>query len=718
MKEKITAFFFAALFFILYVFIATSFHFYTYFTSFFPKLHLFLIPFAIIFPALYFARPAILKKTIDFIAKYSIFVLPVLVFAVTLAVNRIFVVTEQPDDGIHYVWIAKLLANGRFYLDMPDFPEHYVAPFMFMYHDKYTSIFLPGFSLFLVPFVKLGLEFMLNPLLAGINTFLVGLHAEKLKNRYAALLAMLLFSFSTTHIMHGAYYFPHHFGLMLVLISLYFLIHKPTRSLNVLISGSLIAYTLFLRPQNAVYVYLAFIVYIVAKHRSFRTAAVFTAPFLFFGGLLCCYNWFFTGNPLIFPQDIVFNTLDLKDFCHRPGLGKGCTIVSPVNAPDPETGSTIPFLIRISFLRLNNFVHRITFHQLMLLFIFPVIISKPYKYFLYYFTPLCALAFYFWFFIEGNFAGPRYLMESGALILVLASCGFVEVVEYLFNKNSALSRISAVAMQGVVAGMILFFTFSVLPLFLFKNFGADNPSEIKKLIKNNKIENSILLLPEHSDFHFESILKFHKNPPFDEFGNLVIYSKHKMDENLRKYYAVSGFKSVWKIDYDYLERRFRAEELGFAEDDGSSLVIFGKNVLPSDGQPTLAYMLGNLYNPIAENAFGPYLSENFKFDNTGLFMIFNELGEESFYGFEHSVKSEGTYDFKLTVVPATRCRSNFHLEVNGVKSQSYRHPEAPWDGFSQSLEGSAELKKGKNKFKIVPESPGCMIVSDMLLQKR
>ena len=129
-------------------------------------------------------------------------------------------------------------------------------------------------------------------------------------------------------------------------------------------------------------------------------------------------------------------------------------------------------------------------------------------------------------------------------------------------------------------------------------------------------------------------------------------------------------------------------------------------------------MLGNSYNPIAENAFGPYLSENFKFDDTGLFIIFNELGEESFYGFEHSVKNEGIYDFKLTVVPATRCRLKFHVEVNGVKSPSYQHPETPWDGFSQSLEFSAELKKGKNKFRIVPEAAGCMIVSDMILQKR
>ena len=309
MKEKITAFFFAILFFILYVLVATDLHVYTYFTAFFPKLHILLIPFAAIFPAIYRLKPEILKKSAEFIAKYAIYVLPVLMFLATLAFNRLFILTENPEDGLHYVWLAKLIANGRFYLDVPDFYEHYHASFMFVHDGKYTSIFLPGFSLFMAPFAKFGLEYMFNPLLAGVNTFLVGIHAGKLKNRYAGVVAMLLFSLSATHIFHGAYYFPHHFGLALVLASSYILLYKPLKPLNILFAASLVAYSLFIRPQNAVYVYASFMTYIVFRHRSLKTIALFTAPFLFFGGLLCCYNWFFTGNPLIFTQDIVFNFL-------------------------------------------------------------------------------------------------------------------------------------------------------------------------------------------------------------------------------------------------------------------------------------------------------------------------------------------------------------------------------------------------------------------------
>ena len=38
--------------------------------------------------------------------------------------------------------------------------------------------------------------------------------------------------------------------------------------------------------------------------------------------------------------------------------------------------------------------------------------------------------------------------------------------------------------------------------------------------------------------------------------------------------------------------------------------------------------------------------------------------------------------------------------------------------LSEYIDFSAEIKKGRNRFKIVPESRGCLILSDMVLQKR
>ena len=719
MKEKITAFFFSILFFILYVLVATDLHFYTFFTAFWPSLHICTAVAVIVFVAIYLIKPSIWTKTGKVIAKYSIFVIPVLMFAAALAVNRFCILTEQPEDSIHYVWLAKLLANGKFYLDIPDFYEHYRSHFMFVRDTGYTSIFLPGFSLFMAPFAKLGLEYMFNPFLAGINTFLVGIHAEKLKNRYAGVIAMLLFSFSTTHILHGALYFPHHFGLMLVLISSYLLIYKSPKLLTILLSGSLIAYTLFIRPQNAVYVYVAFTVYILAKHRSIRDAVIFTVPFLFFGGLLCCYNMLFTGDPFIFTQDILFGLLDPKDFCHRPGLGKGCVFAANYDTSLPFTGTTIPFLAHISFLRLNSFVHRITFHPAMLLFIFPAIISRPYKNFIYYFTPLCALFFYFWFFISGNFMGlPRYLMESGAMILILAACGFIDVFEFLSEKAADFSKICACALNGFFTGTLVFFVFFIFPSFCYKVGFGENPYEIKRLIEENKIENSIVLTHFQVPFQPESILKLQDDPPFDRHGNLIIYSLGPSDWNLLKFYSDKDFKEAWRIDLvseTGQKRTYSATKLDFIEDDGISYINFLAKDLPLRGKPQFLYGIFGMGNKFTEDFFDYHPPEKSVFAGTGI--VFGEPDGGNYYGHEHTLKEGGVYDVKTNFV-ATGCTTKFYIEINGMKSAAYDNSAHLSDSLPQTLEFSAEMKKGKNIIKFVPEANGCLILSDMILQKR
>ncbi|MBO4699361.1 hypothetical protein J5690_07105 [bacterium] len=718
MKEKISAFFFALLFFILYLLIATDFHVFTYFTAFWPELHLYSATAAVCLLAIYRTKPVVLAKTGKIILKYSKLIIPILMFAATLAVNRFVILTEQPEDGVHYVWLAKLIANGRFYLEIPDFYEHYRGVFMFVRDGKYTSIFLPGFSLFMAPFAKFGLEYLFNPIVAGINTFLVGIHAEKLKNGYAALIAMLLFSFSTTHILHGALYFPHHFGLMLVLLSSYFLIYKHSKSLNILFAGFLIAYMLFIRPQNAVYVYAAFTVYILAKQRSFKNAALFTVPFLFFGGLLCCYNSFFTGEPFVFTQDVVFNLLDLKDFCHRPGLGKGCFFTSRFEDSLPFTGTTIPYLASISFLRLNSFVHRITFHQIMLLFIFPAIFSKPYKYFPYYFTPLCALAFYFWFFIEGNYAGPRYLLESGAMILIAAACGFAEVFECLNGKDTPFSKVCAVLMNGIFVGMLVFFTFCVLPLFLTRTPFGDNPKELKKVIAENKIENSIVLIPFYFGFHSESILKIQDNPPFDSRGNLIMYSLGTLDENILKFYSEQDFKEVWRIEIsseNNLERTYSATKLGFKKDDGVSYINFMAKYLPLSGEPHFIFGPVSTGNKFTEDFLGYYTPE--KSDFFGIAVVFGEPDGKNYFLAEHTMAQDGIYDVKLNFVP-TKCTTRFNIEINGVESAVFDNEKHESDTVPKTLEFSAEMRKGKNSIKFVPEANGCLILGNAVLQKR
>jgi len=589
-------------------------------------------------------------------------------------------------------------------MELPEFYEHYHDKFILIREGKFVSIFLPGFSFFMAPFTALGIEFAFNPLIAAINTYLVGIHASALRNRSTGVLAMILFAFSSTHLIHGALYFPHHFGLMLVLISTYYIAHRPADIKNMLIAGSILAISLFIRSQNALYTYFAVAVFLVIKEKKLKPLLFFTIPFVVTGAALAWYNFYFTENPFLFVQDIYFNYLDVTEYCHRPGFGKGCRY----NQGEflPEGGLDLEFAIGITFLRLNNFLHQISMHPLPLIFIIPAIIMDHRKYFLYYFMPLCAVAAYFLFYIEGNYWGPRYFFESGALFLIAAACGFNELISYAHKINNCKYKAVSVIMNGLILAGAISFSFLILPNILFKHKDSDDLSKIKKIIYENRIENSIVMVPFSFSFSFSSILSIHDNPPYDRYGNLIIYSTGKLlDENIQKYYKDSRFKNVFRIDR--VEEEFIARPIGFLENDGYSRIEFEGKHIPLSG--SLKYVL-MMHPEVPVDLFGFVPDKKHEISFYTLALLFDE-GIDSYYKFEHSIKEEGVYRLDIKLIN-TKCTTLFDIEINGVKRTTY-HPAAEVVSKHSFV---SPLKAGRNTFRIIPHNKGCLVLDYMDIQ--
>lgn len=705
--KRTTGILFSLIIFAIYFVFASQGHFYNIFTVFFPKFHLIFLVCALVCGtfAAFCKKKCIFSS--EFVSKLFFLIIPVSMGAACLIVNLRVVIAPQPDDGIHYVWLAKMIAHGKVYMELPDYYEHYFNNFLSVHDGKYASIFLPGFSFFMAPFAALGVPYLLNPILAGINTYLVGKHAVALKDRTAGIIAMILFVFSTTHILHGAFYFPHHFGLMLVLVSSYIVLYKNYSFKNYLLAGFILSISLFIRPQNAFYTYFATAVLIVFKERSIKPLIWFTIPFVATGSALMGFNYYFTGNPGIFIQDIYFNVLNTRKFCHRPGFGKGCL----GNHGDwlPKEGVTFEFAKGISFLRLNSFLYKSSVYPLMLVFIFPAILKNPYKYFLYYFMPLCAVAAYFTFYIEGNFAGPRYFMESGALFLIAAACGFTEIYNYLIGKNTFISRFSAGSLIGLLLAAIIFFSTVLFPSNVFESRNdANSPYEIKEYIEKNKIENSIVLLPFSIIFHFHSIMTIQDNPPHDKFGNLIMYSMGDYDSDIQKFYKDTGYRSIWRIYKN--NDSFAGQQLEFIEDDGKYRVEFESKFIPVYGTPY--FILGIWDHLISEEfKFIPNGSAKFRFMALGVLF---QGTDERLYGFEHSVKNGGNYELELAIA-VTECTAGFDIEINGIKTAHYK-PEKGQVRI-EKFKFSSSLKAGKNIFKIIPEKDGCIILDYMDMKK-
>ncbi|HQM85967.1 MAG TPA: hypothetical protein PLD55_14910 [bacterium] len=670
------------------------------FTAFFPDFHIIFI----ICVLLCFLFTVTLN---DRILKTLFYAIPVLTGLVCLYINLFYIVTPQPDDGIHYVWMAKMIANGKIFLELPDFYEHYWNLYVNIYDGKYVSIFLPGFSFFMAPFAALGVPFLFNPLLAGLNAYLAGIHANALKDRKTAVIAMILFAFSSSHLLHGAQYFSHHFGLFLVLVSSYIILHKSYSFKRFLLAGSILSISLMVRPQNACYTYFAVAVLILFKYRSFRPLAGFTLPFIFTGSLLMGYNYYFTGDPFVFIQDIYFNAVNMRKFCHRPGFGKGCPGVQGTFLP--VEGLNFDYASDITFVRLNNFLFQITAHPALLLFIIPAVIKLPYKYFLYYFMPLCAVVSYFPFYIEGSICGPRYLMESGALFLVVSSCGISQVIDYAARKKNVLGKLLIASCSGLIISGAIFFSVMFVKKNLFENEKVYNLSKIIKIIEDNNIENSIVMLPFSYVFHFHSILNVQDEPPHDRFGNLIMYSMGEVDENIQKFYKDSRYSSIWRIsekDDEYL-----LQELDFLEDNGSYKVEFELKFIPSAGQPF--FVLPMLENRDSSE-FSYSQTENVRFSMNALGVLFR-AGGYNYYEFEHSVKKGGDYTIDLGII-ATECLVEFFVEVNGIKTAHYKPDK---HGISnEKIPFQTKLKDGKNRFRIVPVIDGCIVLDYMTINQR
>lgn len=704
--KRIMGIFAAAVIFIVYFVISTKGVVYSPFTVFFPSYHycFFVCAFVMILFFLFRNRVNIKIKA----DRILFFVLPITLFLWSLIYAwKYLQFVPQPDDGIHYVWLSKLLLQGRVYMELPEFNEHFQCNFITVHDGKFVSVFLPGFSLVMAPFTALGVPWLLNPILAGVNTYLVGKHALKLRDMTAAFTAMMLFVFSSVHIFHGALYFPHHFGLFIVLLSTYIIVHGKSSTGNIAIAGALVAYTLLVRPQNAVYVYAGFFVYFIL-FKKFRSLIVFTLPFLFFGGILMTYNWFFTGDPFYFVQDALFDVINRRKLCHRPGFGKGCS----TNHGDhlPPGGTDLKFLAGINFLRLNSFLTRITAHPGLLFFIFPVVYKYPRKYFLYYFLPLCAVASYFFFYIEGNYAGPRYLMETGALFLVAAGCGISYVFE-LLRKNDLKQKVIKGIVAGFIISSVVFFSYHIFPIFVTKPpYKTPQNVRVKEIIEEKGIKNSIIMLPFCVFFETYSPLTIMDDPPYDKYGNLIMQSVSlpeivsDVDKNILKYYNNSQYKAVWKFDEDKKNPGdFKVRKLEFLENDDKFIVEFEVKSIPVSGLPYFSFPIWSDY---VENELGFFPGKTLPLRYLGLLLQFRK-GRENWYGFEHSVVNSGDYQFELAYV-ASSCATGFDIEINGKQAFTVDPKINPEEVQKTVFE--AKLKKGRNKFRIIPKKDGCIVL--------
>ena len=680
------------------------------FTVSFPALHIFLILFLMLFYALS-AKSDFPEINPNF-GKSPFFIFPAIAFVLSLTVAFLFFQgMPHVQDSINYLVMAENFAVGRLHSKMPEHYEFFQYTYMIPDGEKLYSLFLPGFSFFLVPFVILGIPVLANPLLTALNVFLTGKIAEKLFGRKIAVISMLFMLFSTFFIVMGGTWMAHSFCMTMTLSAVWAYIHMvDQKSFKYpVILGISLGWLALTRPQNTLFVGIPLIVHyilIIIKKRDGHFFAealekglmslVFFAPFLVF---LLYYNSIYTGDPLIFKQDIFFNYSEPRKFCHRFGLGTGCPYSNGVELPPEGLTFANAFLVsnyRLSSLIMNLFLHPMILIMLPLAFVFAKNRSDLDKLILLFAVFFVNLAGYFFFYYHGNAFGPRYLYETSFFLIVILSYTFCRISEGVFKKNK-LNKAVKILMFSLISAAALYQTFFALPALKesydksFWNVSAD----LKKALDAAGIREGVVFVAPFTMYgsgyaqmdhgHFEN--------------NKIIYVRDLgVKQNRRIMFEYPGKKYYWARFRNMLNNTEPPEinEIFAPKDTGEIHVDLENKSFPLTGRPDFCQVFPELSYLDQYLDMEPPYQYLVKYQ----FLLFCRFVDtEQYYDFKQKVNKSGYYEIRVYGLQGKEM-GNFDLLIDGKKAATLDFHADEKKLNSISLD--AYLDKGMHDFRIAP----------------
>jgi len=467
---------------------------------FFPQYHLTLF---IIFTLFILIAPLqkLLEKTLLFIERKRYLILIPIAFFLALGINLyIFKKIPHIQDGLHYLYMAETFASGKLSQAMPYNYEFFEYIFMMVDGKRHFSLFMPGYSFFLVPFALFGITFIANPILTGLNIFLVGRFSEYLFGKRVSLFSMLLFVISPFMLTLGGTWMAHPFTAALTIIAIFSYIHslKSDSKKYPVVTGLAIGWLMMTRPQNALFItiLLGLITLLHIKEKGiFKKIVLFAAGLTPWLIILLAYNYHFTGDPLFFIQDMHFDVSEPRNACHKLGIGTGCPHCNGQNLP--LAGLTWWHAVEVSYMRLSPLVLQTFSHPIVFIFIPLTMLfslkkrEESRKKILLSALFLVMFSGYFFFYFNGNVYGPRYLYEGTFFLIILMAKGVHESIVLFSEKKSALGKY---IISSLWIGTLVFQTLFILPqlsTFYSKGFWGMGHL-LKEEVEKQGIHNSVI----------------------------------------------------------------------------------------------------------------------------------------------------------------------------------------------------------------------------------
>ena len=128
---------------------------------------------------------------------------------------HIFEAMPHLEDEVAYAWQAAVIAKGQLTFPSPEHRQSFLVPFVVDYQGRRFGKYPLGWPVLMAVGVRLGIRWLLNPLLAGFGTWLTFLLGKRLFNERVGLLAAVLTLTSPFFLMNSGSLLSHPFGLVL-----------------------------------------------------------------------------------------------------------------------------------------------------------------------------------------------------------------------------------------------------------------------------------------------------------------------------------------------------------------------------------------------------------------------------------------------------------------------------------------------------------------------
>jgi len=365
-------------------------------------------------------------------------------------------------DAVSYYFQAKIFAGGHFAAPAPPLPDAFPTPFFVDVRGKWFSQYPPGTSLLLAAGFKLGLPWLVEPLLAAGAALLVFGAARRQFGRATAAVVAALFATSPFLLLQAGAFLSDVPAMASVTLALYAVtryLEHPERRWVALAAGG-IGFAFLCREIAAVLYGLPLFVFILVQARRrgqadlFRDVTLAAACLAAFLLLYLLYNTIQTGAPLLLPRNL-FNPADQYGFGAGIGFyGRHTLGAGLVNTDELLTSLTItlfgwPFSVAPAVL------------------LAPFLLRRPQPWELLHgaVVALFVLAFVGYFY-HGIAFGPRYYLEALPSMVILAARGYAalaqraEAILVKMGRRGAQERArvaTLVLLTGLLACNLIYF---------------------------------------------------------------------------------------------------------------------------------------------------------------------------------------------------------------------------------------------------------------------